>query len=87
VSLWQKIWPITVGNLLAATQASVVPVLVFTDNVYCFGPEPLIAGRPMLESIFDLTEHSGMPGTCAIIERKVLAAKNSNVAIVRTADF
>lgn len=80
-SVWEKLWPVAMRNLLDAC-ASVGARMVFFDNLYMYGPQtaPLVEAMP-------LSDHGRKPTTRAKITRMWEADTRVKVAALRAPDF
>ena len=80
-SVWEKVWPRAMQNLLDACAAADAR-MVFLDNLYMYGPQ----SRPLVESM-PLSEHGRKPAVRTLITRMWQSDKRVRVAALRAPDF
>jgi len=82
--VWKQSWPLAMGNILAAAEATGARV-VFIDNLYMYGPQ----SAPLTEDM-PLTSYGAKPSTRAVITRMWQDAADAGAvkfAALRAPDF
>ncbi|MBG1232861.1 NAD-dependent epimerase/dehydratase family protein [Aestuariivirga litoralis] len=82
--VWMKSWPLAMGNILAAAEATGARV-VFIDNLYMYGPQD----KPLTEDM-PLTSFGAKPSTRSVITRMWQDAADAGAvkfAALRAPDF